>query len=53
LGGLPAAERVFAGEYNIDGILASLNREVFEKIDTGGSGGQAGKEKQGETRAWH
>ncbi len=37
LGGLPEAERVFGGAYKIETILASLNREVFQKT-TGGQG---------------
>lgn len=53
LGGVPEAERVFGGAYTIDTVLASLNREVFQKSTQGGGGGQPGREKQEEARPWH
>lgn len=42
LGGLPEAERVFGGTYKIETVLASLNREVFQK--TPGGQGPSGRE---------
>lgn len=51
LGGLPEAERVFGGAYKIETVLASLNREVFQKT-TGGQG-PSGRDYQEGTSLCH